>query len=373
MKSYIAGNYINQGSYKSFEPTFINRKWNIDNMELITLLGQADRYLGRLDMYSEHIPNIDLFISMHVVKEAIQSNKIEGTQTNIEDILLQKEDVPLEKRDDWEEVQNYIKAMNFAVQELQIVPFSGRLIKAAHQLLLQNVRGKHKHPGRFRESQNWIGGTNINDAIFIPPPHSKVIELMSDLEKFAHNTHFHIPELLKTGLIHYQFETIHPFLDGNGRVGRLIIPLYLVHKGILKRPILYLSDFFEKKRFMYYEKLMKVRTENDMTGWLLFFLNGIIETAKQGVTTFDNIWHLQKETDKKLQTLGIRVGNARQLINILYQNPMITANQLVESISISAPSAYTLLRKLEDLGILKEVTGGQRGRLYAFQEYIELF
>ena len=234
MKGYNSGQYIKQGSYRSFQPTKICREWHIENMELLNLLSQADRQLGRLDMYSEYIPNIDLFISMHVLKEATQSSKIEGTKTNIEEALLDKEDVSEEKRDDWEEVQNYISALNTAIAKLEELPFSSRLIKQTHKILLSGVRGKHKLPGEFRTSQNWIGGASIADATFIPPIHSSINEYMGDLENFAHDQEFYFPDLLKIALIHYQFETIHPFLDGNGRVGRLMITLYLVEKGILK-------------------------------------------------------------------------------------------------------------------------------------------
>lgn len=248
MKQFKSGQYISQGFYKSFQPEFINRQLQITNMEILQLLSQADRELGRLDMYSKYIPNIELFISMHVLKEATQSSKIEGTQTNMDEALLEKEDLPLDKRDDWDEVQNYIKAMEWAIEHLDKLPFSSRLIRETHRVLMQGVRGEKKQPGAFRISQNWIGGATINDAVFIPPVHSTVPELMSDIEKFIHNEELHIPELLKIGLAHYQFETIHPFLDGNGRVGRLIIPLYLVSKGILQKPVLYLSDFFERNR-----------------------------------------------------------------------------------------------------------------------------
>ncbi len=246
MNNFIAGKYISQGTYKSFQPEEINRPWSIENMELFTLLSKADRQIGRLDMYSEYIPNIDLFISMHVLKEATQSSKIEGTKTNIEEALLEKEDISHEKRNDWEEVQNYIRALNSAIKNLENLPFSSRLIRQTHEILLQGVRGEHKQPGNFRTSQNWIGGASISDATFIPPVHNSVNGYMSDLEKFAHNEEIFFPELLKIALIHYQFETIHPFLDGNGRVGRLMITLYLVEKGILKsRFYIYLTSLKE--------------------------------------------------------------------------------------------------------------------------------
>ena len=272
MKEFKAGTYVNQGYYKSFQPNPINREWQIEDMELVSLLSKADRQLGRLDMYSEYVPNIDLFISMHVLKEATQSSKIEGTQTNIEEALLEKEDVPLDKRDDWEEVQNYSEAMNWAIAELDNLPFSSRLIRNTHKILLQGVRGEQKLPGEFRTSQNWIGGASINDATFIPPTHQTVPEFMGDIESFLHNEEVYFPELMKIGLVHYQFETIHPFLDGNGRVGRLMIPLYLVSRGILKRPILYLSDFFEKNRKLYYDNLTVVRDTNNITQWMKFWL-----------------------------------------------------------------------------------------------------
>ncbi len=373
MKQYKSGKYISQGFYKSFQPTLINRQWNIDSMEVLQLLSQADRELGRLDMYSSYIPNIELFISMHVLKEATQSSKIEGTQTNMDEALLDKEDIPLDKRNDWEEVQNYIKAMGYAVDELEKLPFSSRLIRKTHQALLQGVRGEKKQPGEFRKSQNWIGGATINDALFIPPVHTTVPELMSDIEKFIHNDEIFFPELLKIALVHYQFETIHPFLDGNGRVGRLLIPLYLVNKSILKKPILYLSDFMEQHRKLYYDNLMNVREKNDITQWFKFFLVGIIETAKNGISTFDGILQLQKQNDMKIQTLGSRAANAQKIVNQLYKKPVTNAEKVKEFLGISMPSAYKLIEVLEKLGLLKEITGGQRRRMYVFEDYIRLF
>lgn len=373
MKNFKSGQYINQGTYKSFQPEKINRKWNIENMEILDLLSQADRQLGRLDMYSEYIPNIDLFISMHVLKEATQSSKIEGTKTNIEDALLEKEDVADEKRDDWEEVQNYILALNSAIDKLKSVPFSSRLIKQTHKTLLKGVRGKHKLPGEFRSSQNWIGGASIKDAIFIPPIHSSVNEYMGDLEKFAHNDDNYFPDLLRIAVIHYQFETIHPFLDGNGRVGRLMITLYLVEKEILKQPILYLSDFFEKNRTLYYDNLMRVREKKDLTQWFKFFLVGVIETAKSSIKTFDGILKLQKEVDIKLQSLGSRANNAQMIMEYLYQRPLINAQKAKEIISLSLPSVYKLIDDLEKQKIIKEITGSIRGKLYLFEDYIKLF
>jgi Fic family protein len=373
MENYTSGNIQNQGYYKSFQPSNINRNWLLADMEIQQLLSKADRQLGRLDMYSEYIPSIDLFISMHVLKEATQSNKIEGTQTNIEEALLDKEDVVLDKRDDWEEVQNYIEAMNTAIKKLNELPFSTRLIKDTHKILLQGVRGQHKLPGEFRTSQNWIGGATINDATFIPPIHASIHELMSDLEKFANNEEFYFPDLLKIALIHYQFETIHPFLDGNGRVGRLIITLYLVDKTILKKPVLYLSDFFERNRSLYYENLMNVRTKNDLKQWFKFFLVGIIETSKNGIETFDAILKLKKESEEKIQKTGNRSRHLLKVMDFLYQKPMLHPLKIMNLTNVSQATAYKIIEDLVTMDILKEITGSKRGKVYVFDKYIQLF
>ncbi len=373
MKKFISGKYINQGSYKSFQPEHINRAYVVDDMELLNLLGQADRQMGRLDMYSEYIPNIDLFISMHILKEATQSSKIEGTKTNIEEALLQKEDISDEKRDDWEEVHNYIKALSLAINKLDVLPFSSRLIKQTHKALLKGVRGSHKSPGDYRISQNWIGGATLKDAIFIPPTQDTIGDYMSDLEKFVHDETNFLPHLLKIALIHYQFETIHPFLDGNGRVGRLLITLYLVDKKILKNPILYLSDYFEKNRTLYYDNLMRVRKKNDINQWFKFFLVGIIETAKIGIATFDQILKLQKEIEIKLQTLGPRFHNAQKILEYLYQRPIIDVQKAREITDLSLPSVYKLLAKLEELQVIEETPVSKRGKQYMFKDYMKLF
>ena len=373
MKSFESGRFVQQDQYKSFQPNPINREWVVDDMGLLQLLGQADRELGRLDMYSDYIPNIGLFIQMHVLKEATQSSKIEGTQTNMEDALLDKEDISLDKRDDWEEVQNYVAAMNEAIDKLKKLPFSARLARETHRTLLQGVRGEHKQPGEFRRSQNWIGGASIKDAIFVPPVHTSIDDLMSDIEHFVHDNDKFFPELLKIALVHYQFETIHPFLDGNGRVGRLLITLYLVSEGILKKPVLYLSDFFERNRTLYYDNLMRVREKNDLLQWFKFFLVGINETAKNSIETFDGILQLQKEVEAKIRTLGSRAANARKILNYLYQRPMINAARASKAAGVSLASAYKLIADFERLEILDEITGGKRGKMYLFSSYLRLF
>jgi Fic family protein len=373
MKNFKAGIKINQGHYESFEPSLLQREWRLHDMKIIELLSKADRQLGRLDMYSEYIPNIDLFISMHVTKEATQSSKIEGTQTQIEEALMDKKNVPAEKRDDWEEVQNYIAAMSSAIKELEELPFSSRLIRNTHRVLMQGVRGEKKQPGEFRNSQNWIGGATISKATFIPPIHDNIPKLMGDLENFMHDESLHLPDLIKIAIMHYQFETIHPFLDGNGRVGRLMITLFLVSCGILKQPVLYLSDYFEKHRADYYDHLMRVRLNDDLSGWVEFFLKGVIETAKSSIQTFDDILKLQKEVDAILRSMGARSANAQKVVNHLYKRPIISAERASEVAEVSMPTAYKLINTLEEHGILNEITGAERNRLYIFKDYLNLF
>jgi len=372
MKQFKSGTYQNQGFYKSFQAEKINRNWLVDDMKVLQLLSIADRQVGRLDMYSEYV-NIELFLQLHIAKEATQSTKIEGTQTNIEEAFLKKEDIKEEKRNDWEEVQNYIQAMNNAVELLHTLPFSSRLIKQTHKILLQGVRGEHKLPGEYRISQNWIGGASINDATFIPPIQTSINELISDIENFANDELNPMPDLLKIALIHYQFETVHPFLDGNGRVGRLLITLYLVNKGILKRPILYLSDFFEQHRALYYDNLMRVRTHNEISQWFKFFLTGVIETAKKGVGTFNEILQLSKKTEEKITKFGARSADAHKVLIHLYSNPIIDAQKVSEIIDKNPQSAYQLIGKLEKVNIIEEITGAQRNRLYLFKEYLKIF
>lgn len=374
MKNFNAGRYINQGLYKSFSPNPINRNWIIDDMSVISLLSKADQCIGRLDMYSQYIPNISLFISMHIVKEATKSSGIEGTQTTMVDALQEKEEIPLDKRDDWAEVQNYIKAMREAVNNLHNLPISARFIRDIHKTLMQGVRGEHKQPGEFRLSQNWIGGSSPNNAVYVPPTFQEVPELVGDIEKFIHEPVCNMPELIKIAIIHYQFETIHPFNDGNGRTGRLLVPLYLVSCGILKEPILYLSDYLEKHRRVYYDKLTDAREKNDITNWIKFFLEGIIETAQKGTDTLNALMNLQKEIDTKIQTtMGNRSANAAKLVDILYVNPFIDTTKAAELLGITFPSANTLLLELGKREIIKEITGNKRGKYYAMTKYLDLF
>lgn len=351
----------------------VNHEWRWEDPGINTLLEQATRALGELNAFSLIVPDIDLFIEMHVVKEAQTSSKIEGTQTGIDEALMPEEQIRPEKRDDWREVRNYIDAVNVAVAELNNLPLSNRLLKQTHAILMRGVRGEHKQPGEFRTSQNWIGGSSLADATFIPPHHDSVPELMSDLEKFWHNEYIVVPHLIRAAISHYQFETVHPFLGGNGRIGRLLIPLYLISHGLLSKPWLYLSDFFERNRASYYDALMRVRSSNDLIHWVRFFLSGVAQTATKGRDTFQQILALRNQVEQQLLQLGKRTPNARQALNVLYRKPMVTAAYLEQELRLSHPTVNALLRDFIRLGVLREVTGAARNRLYVFEPYLELF
>ena len=372
-ENFKSGRWHPRYQYKSFEPEPVNHDWTWDDPNVNVLLESANRALGELNAFSLIVPDIDLFIEMHIVKEAQKSSRIEGTQTGVNEALLPEDHIRPEARDDWREVRNYIAAINDAVTSLDTLPLSNRLLRDAHATLMRGVRGEHKLPGEFRTSQNWIGGSSLVDAAFIPPHHESVAALMGELEQFWHNEEIAVPHLIRAAISHYQFETIHPFLDGNGRIGRLFIPLYFISNGLLAKPSLYLSDFFERNRASYYDALMRVRVANDLNHWVRFFLKGVAETAGKGRDVFRQILELRNRSEKQIASLGRRAPNARAALQVLYQHPAIAAAELEEGIGVSKPTAHALVNDLERLGLLQEVTGQMRDRLYIFKPYLDLF
>ncbi|NOZ35780.1 MAG: Fic family protein [Chlorobi bacterium] len=373
IKDFIAGKYVKQIKYSSFSPKKVSKEWIISSPKINLLLSDANRLLGELNAFSQLIPDVDFFIKMYISKEATTSSKIEGTKTNMEEALLKEEEIKPEKRNDWIEVRNYIKAINYSIAELEKLPLSNRLIKNTHNILLQGVRGKHKLPGEFRKSQNWIGAT-LKDAIFIPPHHNELADLMSDLELFLNDNENYVPHLIKIAIAHYQFETIHPFLDGNGRLGRLLITLYLVSNDILKKPALYLSDFFEKHQNYYYDNLMQARLNNDLEQWIKFFLVGVIETSKSSIQVFKDIIELKTDIEnERLPKLGSKTEKGMKVLKVLFQNPIITSNKLVEELNIANSTANRLLTDFEKLKIIQEYTGFKRNRKFIFKKYFDLF
>lgn len=374
LDDYKSG-HIEQGiGYKFFVPSLINDEWTWQDASINTLLEKASLRLGELNSFSRLVPNIDLFIQLHVTKEAVLSSRIEGTQTHMDEALLPQTEVLEERRNDWQEVRNYVDAINDAIANLDRLPISSRLIRSTHKILLNSVRGEHKLPGEYRTSQNWIGGNSISDARFIPPHHQLVGELMGDLEKFLNNPNTHVPDLVKIAIAHYQFETIHPFLDGNGRIGRLLITLYMVQEKILAQPLLYLSTYFEKRKDLYYDNLNLVRVSNDMTHWIKYFLVGVEQTASLASQTLSNILRFKEDIENHIRAnYGRRSTNAILLIHQLMKNPVVTVDDAARMCDTSYKSANEIIKLLCADGYLVESTGQSRNRLFHFKPYTDLF
>ncbi len=374
LEEYKSGKYVKMNDYKAFIPSKINYNWGWDDTKLDKLLAEANRQIGELNAYSLLIPNVDLYIKMHVKIEANKSSRIEGTRTTVEEDLLDVTDINPEKRDDWEEVQNYVKATNYGVERIREgFPVCTRLIREIHKILMQGVRGEHKTPGEFRVSQNWIGGRMPSTAVYVPPPHTEVAECLSDFEKFINNEEIDTPDLIKSAILHYQFESIHPFLDGNGRIGRLLIPLYIQSKGMLEKSCLYISDYIERNKDAYYDMLTRVRTHNDMIGWIKFFLEAVIETSKTAKEKFRNVVELTMEMDKVIMDLSVKPENARKVLDVLYDEPIISRKKILGKIDIKPTTLNVTVNSLQERGIIQETTGYSRNQVFAFQKYIDLF
>jgi len=370
------GEYIAQlkGSlqYKAFVPNPLPFKIDMDD-ELQSLLSKADLTLGRLDGIAETLPNVDFFILMYIRKEATLSSQVEGTQATFADVLKAEakvEDSEIHK--DVDEILNYIKSMNYGLERLKTLPFSLRLIKEIHKMLLKGVRGEGRDPGEFRRSQNWIGGTTIQRASFVPAPVREMMSLLDNFEKFLHDNSL-MPILLKTGLIHAQFENIHPFLDGNGRIGRLLITFYLCQQKALDKPLLYLSEFFKKYRTEYYNRLDAFHEKDDVEKWLKFFLEGVAVTAEQAIETSKKILKLREEDSKKILGLNRSVPKATLVFNSLFSTPLVTIKDVEKITGLKNPNALTLIKKLTEVGILKEITGRKRNKIFTYQAYVSLF
>jgi Fic family protein len=373
-----AGNYVSRiGEYKAFVPKPLppDPPLQLDD-GLIQLLSQAAMALGRLDGTSATLPNVDLFVAMYVNKEAVLSSQIEGTQASLIDVLAFEADAAFpENPQDIEEVINYINALNYGLERLNTLPLSLRLIREIHHLLLQGVRGADRHPGEFRTSQNWIGhlGGTIGTAKFVPPAPEDMNKALSDLEKFIH-AETTLPTLLKVGLVHAQFETIHPFLDGNGRMGRLLITFILCCEDILRKPLLYLSHFFNMHKLEYYEYLQRIRDEGNWELWLKFFLRGVNEVAQQATMTALNIVQLrEKHRNIIASRFPHSAGSAYQLLEYLYKRPIITVNGVAKVTDLSYSNANRLVMKFQELGLLRKMDTFQRNRRFIYSDYLAMF
>lgn len=359
-------------SYKAFLPNPLppDPPVEIDG-EIITILSNAHRMLGKLDGISEQIPDIDLFVAMYVRKEALLSSQIEGTQATLDDIL----DPEIEENTnvDVADVINYIKTIQFAIDRLNILPLCNRLLKEMHEVLMEGVRGHEKNPGEFRRSQNWIGpqGGTLKNAIFVPPVQEVMEQSMSDLEKFI-NKEDDLDLLIKIGLIHYQFETIHPFLDGNGRIGRMLITLWLINHGLLKHPVLYISYYLKRNRVEYYDRLMDVRLKGHFEEWIKFFLKGLIASAVDACETVEALNELRKESMKKIENSVGRKSTLHDLYRYIEKNPIIEIGRAAMDMGLSYNAVSNAVKKLEALGILEQVNSFKRNRRFAYTSYLDI-
>lgn len=370
-----SGKYIKQATgYKAYIPSPLppNPTVTIDS-DMQQLLSKADMALARLDGMGYILPNVNLFIAMYVKKEALLSSQIEGTQASLEDLFQFESGSEIENVNDVEEVVNYVKALNYGIERLDTLPMSLRLIKEIHEILMQGVRGFDKTPGEIKKTQNWIGppGSTLKDATFVPPPPHECLKAMGDLELYMHQSDT-LPSLIDCALVHYQFETIHPFLDGNGRLGRLIITFYLYWKGVLNKPLLYLSYFFKKNRQEYYDRLNLVRGKGDFEQWIEFFLKGVVETAESAVETAKAILELQNNHRNLLWQKKISSPLAVGILEKLFYKPLITIKEISISFEISYQAASTLISQIEAIGILKEITGQKRNKRYIYAEYMNI-
>lgn len=373
-----AGLFIKQPQgYSAFIPKPLppDPSVTIDD-EMLSLLSQADRALGRLDGSTEALPNPDLFVFMYVRKEAVLSSQIEGTQASLIDVLeFEAQTLEPGHPQDVEGVVNYVRAMNYGLERLRTLPVSLRLIREIHERLMHGVRGGQWNPGEFRQSQNWIGppGCNLQSASFVPPPVNEMRQALDNLERYLHGE-LPTPDLIKVGLAHAQFETIHPFLDGNGRVGRLLIAFLLCECGVLRRPLLYLSYYFKQNRQEYYDRLQAVRHKGDWEGWLKFFLRGVNSVAQEASATARQIVN-QREAYRDLigKRFGRSAANGLALLESLYQRPVIRVQHVVEATGITFANANNLVGQLVENGLLREVTGKKRNRIFTYQPYLDLF
>ncbi len=370
---YKTNFYKKEYEYKSFSPNLIDRPFEWKDSKIYDLIIKSERQLARLNAYSILIPDIDFFIFMHIRKEAETSSRIEGTQTEIKEVLLPKTEIKPEKRDDWTEVQNYIEAINSAIAELRNLPLCMRLLNKTHKILLSKVRGSKRQPGEIRNGPNWIGGSNLQNASFIPPDHLEVPNLLSDVENFWHNKKIDVPELVRIAITHYQFETIHPYFDGNGRIGRLLITLQLIDYKILDKPTLYISDYFEKNKGLYYDFLTIVRQTNDIEQWIKFFLSGVIDTAEKGSKTFKKIIELRKIYDKKVMSFGGRAERGGKLLLLMFSRPIISINNVSKELGLHYNTANRLMKLFVDSKMVRVLRGNFKTKYYSLWEYFDLF
>lgn len=371
LEEYKSGMYTRINDTRAFILTKIEYKWEWQDSTLSKLLAEASRLIGELNIYSLLTSETDTYMKIALKADAIKSCKIEGIDVNLQDLMYLKEE---EKQNDIEEVNNYIQAMDYGIEKIKEGDkVSTKLITDIHKLILQGVRGKDKNPGRLRTSQECKEANFENNADFVPSAHTEIIECLTDFEKFINNDETEVPELVKIAILHYQFESIRPFSAGNGSTGRILVPLYLESKKILEKPCIYLSDYFEKNKDIYFAKLARVRTNSDMIGWIKFFLEAVIEASKSQKEKFIKLEELKKEVENAIEELSVKDGNGKKVFEVLYNEPIASRKKILEIGKMKPSTLNTIIKELLEKNMIEEITGQGRNQVFAFRKYIDVF
>lgn len=373
LENFVAGAIRRRTQFSSFEPNSVYHEWTWSDPQINGLLENSAIALGALNTCTRLVPHAEPIMRMSMLKEAQTSSRIEGTKTEFDEALLSESQITPSRLADWQEVQNYLHALNWAIKEMKEIPICTRLLCGAHRHLLEGVRGENKLPGEIRRSQNWIGGATPSDAVFVPPGHENVPEMLADLEKFWHDQQIIVPHIIRCAITHYQFETIHPFLDGNGRIGRLLITLYLNFFGLLDKPWLFISPVLERNRGSYYDALTRVRVSNDLSHWCRFMLEAIRQAADESVQRITAVISLRGSLPERLRPLKQRAARGATLMESFFGTPVMDVQGAADTLECAFGTANRLLADLCAIGVLKEISGRNRDRLYMFEPYVALF
>lgn len=374
LEGYKSGIFMRMNDYSPFILSKINYEWSWEDSKLNKMSAEVNRQIGELNGYSKLLPNMDAYTKMLMVVEANKTSKIEGTNIKMEDCLLQPSDIEAEKKEDWDRIQRHIDAMNYGIQQIgEQVTVGTKLLREIHNILLQGEKGDEKNLGKLRGMQTWVGGTSILDAIYIPPPHTEIVECLADFEQFIANEDTNTPDVVKLAMLHYQFESIHPFVGGNGRIGRMLIPLYLRSKGFLDKPCLFVSEYLEQNKEEYFNRLAKVRTSSDIIGWINFFLEAMLESAKRTNNRLQQLSQLKNEMDNVVMNTPVKPDNAKKIVETFYKEPIVDVLRLGELSGIKGGTMRTVINSLIDKGIVIKVKGVNKNKIVCFKKYTDIF
>lgn len=374
LEDYKVGRYIRMEGYRSLILSKINYDWEWEDSKLSLLVAEANRLIGEISIYSKLLPNVDVYIKMLSRIEANSSNRIEGAKTTIEEELLGEDNIEEEKKEDLARAKRYIEAINHGAERIKDGGnVCTKLMKELHKILMQEEDIDHKLIGKVRNMQNWVGGDSIENAEYVPPPYTEIEECLADFEEFANNEEIDTPHIVKLAILHYQFETIHPFLGGNGKIGRMIIPFYMKSKGMLNKPCLYLSEYLEKNKDRYFEELMNVRDKNNIIDWIKFFLESVIQTAKLTEKRFEKLSKFYDEIENLALDLPVKPENAFRVINVLFEEPIIDRTKLGELAGVKEGTMRTIINSLTEMGVIDKINGNDKSKIIVFKEYMDIF